>query len=197
MLEAPKNDFWSWNRCGGKISRLRGRLGFEDSNTLRFLKFQLSLEDGEIFDELKGRKVSEHAKKAIYCILYGYAGARQVPETSVLTSFRYLAGGRMYFSVYSQRVLKPITKAFGEQPRRLLEAAKVFGGTELKLGDCSVRIKALPLVPITILLRAATEEFPAFTSVFYDSSVANYLSTEQIVMLSELTVKRLRDSVSF
>ena len=194
MFKSSESESWSWRRCKAKISSLRGRLGFENSATLKFLKFKLSLESGEIFDELKNRKVSGHVKKAIYCILYGYANARQVQETSALTSFRHLAGGRMYFNVYSKRVLSPIVKAFGETPHRLIESAEILGGSELELGDYSVRIQALPLVPITIVLRTATEEFPASASVFYDSSVANYLSTEQTVMLSELTVKRLKDS---
>ena len=193
--ETSESEFWTWSRCKERISALRGRLGFEDTPTLRFLKLKLSLDNGEVFDELKGRRVSEHSKKPIYCILYGYADAVQVPETSVLTSFRHLPGGRMYYSVYAQRVLNPLARFFGENPRRLVEAAEILGGAKLELGDYSVVVRALPLVPITIVLRSATEEFPASVNIYYDSSVSNYLSTEETVMLSELTVKRLRDAL--
>lgn len=192
-----KEELWSWRFCGEKISTLRGRLGFENSSTLNFLKFKLSLETGEIFDELNGKKISEHAKKAIYCILYGYAEARQVPETSTLTSFRYLSGGRMYFSVYRQRVLNLILRFFSENPHKLVEAAEILDGTKLELADYSIKVKALPLIPIIIVLREATGELPASANVFYDSSVVNYLSTEQTVMLTELTIKRLRDALKF
>jgi hypothetical protein len=196
MCKKLEDKLWTWNHCGEKISTLKGRLGFKDSDVLSFLKFRLSLEDGEIFDELKRRKVSEHTKKAIYCILYGYAGAKHVPETSTLTSFRNLSGGRIYFTVYNQRVINPLVRVFGENPQRLVEAAEILGGKRLKLADYSVKVKALPLVPLTFLLRQATDEFSASANVLYDSSVVHYLSTEQTVMLAELTVKRLKDAVS-
>lgn len=193
--ETSEGEFWTWSQCRERILTLRGRLGFEDASTLEFLKFKLSLGNGEVFDELKHRRISEHSKKAVYCILYGYAGAMQVPETSMLTSFRHLPGGRIYYSVYAQRVLNPLVRFFSENPRRLVEAAEILGGTKLELGDYSILVRALPLVPITIVLRRATEEFPASANVYYDSSVGNYLSTEETVMLSELAVKRLRDAL--
>lgn len=74
----------------------------------------------------------------------------------------------------------------------LHQAAKILGGEKLGYGDCAVKIYSLPLVPITIVLWSETSEFPASANILFDSSADNYLSTEQIVMLSELTVTRLR-----
>ncbi|KPV64895.1 MAG: hypothetical protein AOA65_0693 [Candidatus Bathyarchaeota archaeon BA1] len=62
----------------------------------------------------------------------------------------------------------------------------------LDYGDCSVKVYSLPLVPITIIVWGATPEFTARANILFDSSASNYLSTEQLAMLSELTSARLR-----
>jgi hypothetical protein len=55
-----------------------------------------------------------------------------------------------------------------------------------------VKIQALPLIPIVIILHSSTSEFPASANMLFDSSASNYLSTEQLAMLGELTSARLR-----
>jgi len=47
-------------------------------------------------------------------------------------------------------------------------------------------------VPVVVVLWGASPEFPASANVLFDSSANNYLSTEQLAMLSELTTARLR-----
>jgi hypothetical protein len=115
-----------------------------------------------------------------------------VPETRQLISFTQLWGGRSYQSVFAQRAIKPIERIFGSKVSMLHEAAEILGGEKSDYGDCSVKIYSLPLVPITIVLWSATSEFPASANFLFDSSAGRYLSTEQLVMLSELTSARLR-----
>jgi hypothetical protein len=146
-----------------------------------------------VVDELiAGRKLHPYEVKGIYCILCGYADSTPVQETSKLISFKQISGGRLYHTPFTYRVLKPIEKTFGKDPQSLLSAGELLGGTRTELGDCSVKIYSLPLIPITIVLWSETDEFAASANIFYDSSITNYLSTEQIVMLSELTASRLR-----
>ncbi len=56
--------------------------------------------------------------------------------------------------------------------------------------DILRKIYSLPLVPITIVLWSATSECPASATFLFDSSANDYLSAEQVVMLSELTLAR-------
>ncbi len=193
MRDESDLEYWTWERCCTKIRELRGRLGFKDSDTLNFLKLNLSLEDGSISDELiTGRELHPYEVKEIYCILYGYASSNPVQETSKLISFRKIPGGWLYYKPFTYRALKSIEKAFGSNPEMLVRAGELLGGTRAKIGDSSVKLYSLPLIPITIVIWAETDEFPASANMFYDSSITNYLSTEQIVMLSELTASRLK-----
>jgi hypothetical protein len=185
------SEIWKWGKCKDKIRTLRGRLGFRDAPVLKFLGLSLSLEDGRIHDDLRKTSYS-YIKPSVYCILFGYADAQPVPETLQLVPFTQLWGGRPYQSVFIQRVAKPIERTFGSKVSRLHQAAKLLDGEKLDYGDCSVKIYSLPRVPITIVLWAETSEFPASANILFDSSANNYLSTEQLVMLSELTSARLR-----
>ena len=186
-----EHEIWNWRRCKTKIRSLRERLGFRESSTLRFLGLSLSLEDGMIHDDLRDCPFPEVAP-SIYCILSGYAEAEPVPETLDLVSFRQLPGGHAYHKAFLGRAVLSIQRVFGPNPRMLVEAAKLLGGFEVGYGDCSVKVNALPLVPITVILWAGSPEFPASVNMLFDASVSHYLTTEQVAGLGELTSVRLR-----
>lgn len=183
-------EIWNWRKCKGKIRTLRGRLGFPDAPGIKFLELSLSLENGRIHDDLRQIFYSR-IEPSVFCILSGYADAQPMPETLKLVSFAQLSGGRSYQRAFAQRVAKPIERSFGLKASMLYQAANLLGGEKLDYGDCSVKIQSLPLVPITIVLWIKTSEFPASANILFDSSAGNYLSTEQLAMLSELTSARL------
>jgi len=183
-------DIWTWEKCRAKINTLRGRLGFADAPNLSFLRLTLSLETGRIHDELRDKSFPE-IEPSVYCVLSGYADSQQVPETGKLISYSHLPGGEGYNNAFTRRAVKPIEKTFGSDAQRLLEAAKLLDGQRLSYGDYSVKIRALPLVPIVVILYSASPEFSASASMLFDSSASNYLSTEQLAMLGELTSARL------
>jgi hypothetical protein len=191
LSSQSKYDFWSWERCKTKIEGLRGRLGFEASSMLRFLGLSLSLEDGVVYDDLRNCLFLEVAP-SIYCILFSYAEAEEVPEALKLVSFRQLLGGHAYNKAFRRRVVLSVQRFFGSKPRMLVEAAKILGGSEVDYGDCSVRVYSLPLVPITVVLWAESPEFPASANMLFDASISHYLTTEQVAMSGELTSARLR-----
>lgn len=182
---------WNWQKNREKILALRGRLGFPDSSVLKFLRFSLSLEDGHIYDELRDKTVPE-IEASVYCILSGYADAKAVAETHQLISFAQLPGGRAYYNAFKRRAVQQIERVFGSNPQTLYKAAELFDATRLDYGDYSVKIYALPLVPVHIVLRGGNSEFPPSANILFDSSVSHCLSSEQTAMLGELTSTRLR-----
>jgi len=184
-------DIWTWEKCRPKIITLRGRLGFADFPSLKFLKLTLSLETGQIHDEIRNKPFPE-IEPSVYCILCGYAESQPLSETHKLISYSQLPGGQGYNTAFIRRAVQPIEKTFGFDAQRLWEAAKLLDAQRLSHGDCSVKIYALPLVPIVIILYGATSEFSASANILFDSSASNYLSTEQLAMLGELTSARLR-----
>jgi len=185
------NTIWNWQKCREKILTLRGRLGFPDSSVLKFLRFSLSLEDGHIHDELRDKMVPE-IEASVYCILSGYADAQAVPETHQLISFAQLPGGRAYRNAFKKRAVQQIERVFGSRPQTLYKAAELLDSTKLTYGDYSMKIYALPMLPVYILLWGTDVEFATSANILFDSSVSNYLSTEQTAMLGELTSTRLR-----
>jgi len=182
---------WNWEKSHEKILTLRGRLGFPDSSVLKFMRFSLDLEDGHIHDELREKPVPE-IEANVYCILSGYADANATPETHQLISFAQLPGGRAYYNAFKRRAVQQIERVFGSDPQTLYKAAELLDATRLDYGDYSVKIHALPLVPICVVLWNTTSEFPPSANMLFDSSVSHYLSTEQTAMLGELTSTRLR-----
>ena len=191
MGSQSKHEIWNWERCKTKIRSLKGRLGFKESSTLRFLGLSLSLEDGRVHDDLRNRPFPEVAP-GIYCILSGYAETEPVQEALKLVSFRQLPGGQAYHKAFLGRAVLSIQRVFGPKPRMLVEAAKLLGGSEVDYRECSVRVNSLPLVPITVVLWAESQEFPASANMLFDASISHYLTTEQVAMLSQLTSARLR-----
>ena len=183
-------DIWTWKRCQSKLNTLRGRLGFPDSPNLCFLKLSLSLETREIQDEIRNKPYHE-AKPRIYCTLSGYAEAKPTTETNRPISFSQVPGGAAYNTAFIHRVVQPIEHIFGSNAQRLWTAASFFNAEKMSHGDCSVKIYALTLVPIVVILLAVTTEFFASANMLFDSTISNYLSTEQIAMLGQLTSLRL------
>jgi len=184
-------EIWTWTKCKDRITSLRGRLGFADSPSLKFLKLTLSIETGQIHDEIRNKPVPE-IEPSVYCILSGYADSQPASETHNLISYSQLPGGVGYNNAFIRRAVQPIERTFGSDAESLWKAAKLLDSEELSHGDCSVKIRALPLVPIVIILQSATSEFPASGTMLFDSSASTYLSTEQLAMLGELTSARLR-----
>jgi hypothetical protein len=76
----------------------------------------------------------------------------------------------------------------------LLKVAEMFDATKLEYGDYSVKFDALPLVPINVILWSSDLEFPTSANILFDSSISNYLSTEQIAALGELAAFRLKQA---
>jgi hypothetical protein len=160
---------------------------------VKFLKLTLSLENGQIHDELSNKPFPE-IKPNVYCILFGYAESQPVVETKELISFSHLPGGQNYNNAFVRRAIQPIEKTFGSSVEKLWEAAKLLDSEKLSHADCSVKVYALPLVPIVVLLYGASSEFSASANMLFDSSASNYLSTEQLAMLGELTSTRLKQA---
>lgn len=187
-------EIWNWQRCQTRIRSLQGRLGFSDSNSIRFLGLRVSLNDGSIYDELKNEPYTS-SEVSIYVILYSYANAKLTPETSRLISFKQLTGGEAYFKAFKERAIQPIVATFDQQPSMLVEAAKLFGGTPQSYGDHSVKIFSLPLVPLTIILWTKSTEFSASANILFNSNANNYLTTEELAGLGGLTSVRLKNAV--
>ena len=124
-------------------------------------------------------------------ILHYFTQAKGTPITNKLTTFRELPEGANYFPTFSKRAIKPLLDHFGSEPERLIAAAEELGGHKADYGDVAVTINAFGYVPITLVLWRGDEEFVPEGSVLFDSTISDYLSTEDINVLCETIAWRL------
>ena len=113
-------------------------------------------------------------------ILHYLLQAKGTPLSNEMIGYKHLAGGSVYFPTFSKRAIKPIVDSFGKEPARLLEVAAAIGGREAAHGDAAVTIDAFCRVPITFVLWRGDEEFPADGNILFDSTVSDYLTTDDI-----------------
>lgn len=177
-----------WGIYAKQVRSLCGRLGFK-FDPLSFLGYVVEIDSGEVYDEIKGVHVDN--PETLYVLLAHYSKAEPIERTGRLVRFRDLPGGYAYEDAFMRRAVFPLAETFGNYPEMLLGAAKVLNGTRLSYGDVSVEIPALPKVPLTYVLWKRNEEFELSASVFFDASASNYLPTEDLAVLAELTTLRL------
>ena len=113
-------------------------------------------------------------------ILHYLLQAKGTPLSNEMIGYKHLAGGSVYFPTFSKRAIKPIVDSFGKEPARLLEVAAAIGGREAAHGDAAVTIDAFCRVPITFVLWRGDEEFAADGNILFDSTVSDYLTTDDI-----------------
>ena len=111
-------------------------------------------------------------------------------------SFEQLPGGAGYSSSFRGRVVGLVLRTFGPHPETLLRAAETLDGVPFELGDASVRLPALPRVPIAFVMWRGDDDFPPSVSVVFDASVEGYLDAEVVTVLAELAASRLVDAAS-
>ena len=154
---------------------------------------EISLRDS--LDHYEGQEGREDIDlKDRILMLHYLITAKGTPTTGKLIGFKQVPGGLFEFASFSREVLTPLLEHFGNEPERLVEAAANLGGTKVGYGDVSVSIKAFPNVPVVIVLWRGDDEFAPNASILFDSTVADYLSTEDMSVLCERIVEKLAHS---
>jgi hypothetical protein len=130
-------------------------------------------------------------------ILHYFTLAKGTPPTGKLITYKQVPGGINYFPAFSQRAISPLVRRFGKNPELLQKAAARLAGREAAYGDTAVTIAAFPRVPITLVLWRGDEELAPNGNILFDANISDYLSTEDIAVLSETIVwKLVKDSPS-
>jgi hypothetical protein len=141
--------------------------------------------------DLVGTEVSLRDK---ILMLHYFTSAKGTPATGRLITYKQIPGGINYFPAFYQRAITPFVTHFAKSPELLIKAAAKLGGGKADHGDESVIINAFPYVPITFVLWRGDEEVAPNGSVLFDASISDYLSTEDIAVLSEtITWKLVRN----
>ena len=130
-------------------------------------------------------------------ILHYFTLAKGTPATGKLITYKQVPGGISYFPAFSQRAVGPLVRQFGRNLDLLKKAAAKLGGREAAHGDAAVTISAFPHVPVTLVLWRGDDEVAPNGNIFFDANISDYLSTEDIAVLTETIVwKLLRSTCS-
>ena len=124
-------------------------------------------------------------------ILHYLTLAKGTPLTGDLITFKELPEGSSYFPTFVKRTIKPILNHFGDEPGLLMGIAERLGGHKADYGDVAVTVNAFSHVPVTLVLWRGDEEFAPEGSVLFDSTISDYLQTEDITVLCESIVWQL------
>jgi len=124
-------------------------------------------------------------------ILHYLTSAKGTPISNKLITYKELPEGASYFPTFAKRAIKPLLDHFGKEPHLLLDVAQKLGGNKAEYGDVAVTINAFSYVPITLVLWRGDEEFAPDGSILFDSTISDYLSTEDINVLCETIAWRL------
>lgn len=167
--------------------KLQALLGKGDYN---FLGFTFNTQTCALTDNLGDPQSTELCLKIFPILLRHYAEGNPAALTGKRIKFRDIHGGHAYEGAFVRNAIHPIEEAFGKTPKDLTKAALRLGGAALNLGDASVEIFAVKGIPLTYILYSS-DEFGASANILYDESASNYLPTEDLAVLGELTTIRL------
>jgi hypothetical protein len=174
-----------------QLEKLENRVSLKDEKKYSFLGYVLDLENGNLHDQsFNDSKQTEFDAQVLKVLLSHYISGKPSEITGILIKFNKLQGGYAYERAFKARAEQPVAEAFGKKPTDLTEAAKKLGGTPLKYGDSSIQITTFKGIPIIYILWAETE-FPAAITILFDQAANNYLPTEDLAVLAELTSSRL------
>ena len=124
-------------------------------------------------------------------ILHYFTEAKGTPATGKLIAYKQLPGGISYFPAFFKRAINPFVNHFGQNPEILIKVDAKLGGRESDYGDVSVTINAFDYVPITLVLWRGDEELAPNGNILFDASISDYLTTEDVTVLTETLIWKL------
>lgn len=164
--------------------------GSERTVTIRYLNqsYLITLPDIDISLPDSAEKVPLRDRILImhYLIL-----AKGTPLSGELIAFRELPGGNVYYPTFVKRTTNRLTDHFGKDAALLVRAGENLGGYRADYGDAAVVIDAFSRVPITLVLWQGDDEFPPQVNLLFDSTISDYLDTEDVTVLCENLTWRL------
>jgi hypothetical protein len=142
---------------------------------------EISLEDSDVEVPLRDKIL----------MLHYFTLAKGTPALGRLITYKQLPGGMNYFPAFSQRAIAPLVNRFGQNPELLISTATTLGGREVDYGDVSVTINAFDRVPVTLVLWRGDEELAPNGNILFGANISDYLSTEDVAVLSEIIIWKL------
>jgi hypothetical protein len=96
-----------------------------------------------------------------------------------------------YYPAFQRRSITPLLDLYGNDLEKFLEAGTRTSGMRVDQGDYALTFRAFPKVDVTFILWKGDDEFPPSGSVIFDSSISDYLSTEDVAVLCNMIAVKI------
>jgi hypothetical protein len=104
-------------------------------------------------------------------------------------SFQDLPEGRFYMDAFIKRAKNPLLGTFGANPKKMAElASRIYNASPMGFGDCSVILKALPMVPVVLVMWYGDDEFAPEGNILFDRGISDIMPAEDIAWLAGMVV---------
>jgi hypothetical protein len=124
-------------------------------------------------------------------ILHYLTSNGPVSENPAETTFQSLPGGMFYFSTFRKRGPNRVLAEFGGEPETVAAIRDKLGWAAGEVGDVSVRVPALPRIPVTVVLHAGDDEFPPEVQFLFRDDITSFLPLEDVAVLGGTVATRL------
>lgn len=106
--------------------------------------------------------------------------ARNKPLSGKLISPSSLSGGEIFQRGTHVLPLDQLAARHGGNLKSFYERGMELGGEQIEHGDACLRLYPFPRVPVTLILWASDEDFPARADMFFDATCELHLPTDVI-----------------
>ena len=117
--------------------------------------------------------------------------AQDVPLAGEWADPRTVPYGDFFFRGPHDLPTEGLEEAFGQRVDAFRAAAEAIGGRAVKMGDAAYEFRALPRIPIVVILWAADDEFPARARFLFDRNVHRQLPVDALWVLCRVLAKWL------
>lgn len=125
-------------------------------------------------------------------ILHYILRADGLPLAQKFITYGEIPGGLTYAGVFRRRVILPFLGAFGQDLERFKRVSELFHGVPALLGDAAFTFQIFPRIPVTLVLWEGDEEFSPAGKMLFDAAIDHYLDLEDVVVMGEMIVGRLK-----
>jgi len=164
----------------------------EDEIRVRFLsdEYSVNLNNKEIIYLSSNVPAKDYT--AILILHYLTQRSKGLPTlANEWVSFKELSGIEGYYPTFRKRAIEPIIKKYGSQPERVLTVLDRLPAKRIKQGDMGVILEVFKGVPLLVMFWRGDEEFAPEANILFDKSIAQIFCTEDIIVLTELTIEQL------
>jgi hypothetical protein len=100
-------------------------------------------------------------------------------------------GGILFYPAFYREAIGGLIKAFGHQPKRLLECAALLGGQPAAFGNVSATFQVFPKIPLCVIVWEGDEEISSNATILFDLSIEHFLHIESIIGLGIVVAAKL------